>query len=121
MNTQTAFEARAFEQANRISMAEALRLERAARGPSLLELAHKRIAELENERDQIYHDASELIRDLQGYFPGVTSLHDVFRSIERIEQQRDMLRKALQNVMHFSDAPDAVHHDCIIALNASKS
>ena len=109
MNTQTAFEIRAFEQAQREALADALRLERAMNGPTPLELAKQRIAELESQRDEVYRDAAEWIRDLQEYFPGATGLHDVFKGIEKMESEREQFKHALGwllNAPHRQDARD---------------
>jgi hypothetical protein len=85
MNQQTNFERMAMEQAAREAELDRLRLEREIEGPTQLEIAQKRIAELEMQRDQVYAEAAEWIKSLQEYFPGATGLHDVFRGIESME------------------------------------
>jgi len=56
-----------------------------------LQLAQKRILELETERDETYREYAEMIRDLQGYFPDATGMHAVYKGIEALEAQRDKL------------------------------
>ena len=59
--------------------------------PSPLMLAQKRIQELEALRDETYQEVNGWIEDFQEYFPGAKGLHDVFRGIEALEDQRDKL------------------------------
>ncbi len=87
---------------------------------SEIEGLRAQIRALEAEREETYHDYAELVASLQDYFPGAKGIHDVFRGIERIEQQRDTLRTALTRVMPFTDAPDVIHNNCIDAMKASK-
>jgi len=75
------------EQLRREAEFDRLRLERELNGPTPLELAHKRIVELEALRDEIYRDVAEWIRDLQNYFPCAKGLHDVYRGIEAMEAE----------------------------------
>ena len=56
-----------------------------------LQLAQKRIQELEALRDETYAEVNGWIEDFREYFPGATGLHDVFRGIEALEDQRDKL------------------------------
>lgn len=85
MNTHTALEARALEQIQREALADALRLERAMNGPTPLEIAQQRIADLEVQRDGIYRDIKEWLDSFQPYFPGAVTLHDVYKGIEAME------------------------------------
>ena len=80
-----AIDQRVIEQLQREALADALRLERAMNGPTQLELANQRIAELEQQRDETAHEISEWVQDLQAYFPGSTTMHDVYRGIEAME------------------------------------
>jgi len=76
---------RVIEQLQREALADALRLERAMNGPTPLELAHKRIAELEMQRDDTAREIVEWVQDLQAYFPGAATIHDIYRGIEAME------------------------------------
>jgi hypothetical protein len=98
MNTQTAFEIRAIEQAKREALVDALRAERAM-NPSESDILRQRIATLEQERDEAYREYAEMIRDLQEYFPGATGMHAIYKGIEAIESQRDSLKTAMTALM----------------------
>lgn len=76
---------RAVEQLQREALADALRLERAMNGPTPLEIAQQRIADLEVQRDGIYRDIKEWLDSFQPYFPGAVTLHDVYKGIEAME------------------------------------
>ena len=95
-------------------------LRKSAEERSEIEVLRTQIRALEVEREEMYRDYAELIVSLQDYFPGANGIYDVFRGLERIEQQRDTLRTALTRVMHFTDAPDVIHNDAVEALWASK-
>jgi type I site-specific restriction endonuclease len=56
-------------------------------------------AELEALRDETYAEVNGWIEDFQEYFPGATGLHDVFRGIEALENQRDDLLAELAALM----------------------
>lgn len=99
MNAHTALESAVLAQAEREAHFDALRAERAANGPSELEIAQQRIKDLEAQRDSIYADVAGWLRDLQEYFPGATGLHDVFRGIEAMEVERDKFRAAIQKTI----------------------
>jgi uncharacterized protein YhaN len=90
---------RVIEQLQREAWADALRLERAMNGPTPLELAQQRIAELEQQRDEIAHEIVEWVQDLQAYFPGASTMHDVYRGIEAMEAERDKFRSAIQKTI----------------------
>jgi len=99
MNAHTALESAVLAQAEREAHFDALRAERAANGPSELEIAQQRIKDLEAQRDSIYADVAGWLRDLQEYFPGATGQHDVFRGIEAMEVERDKFRAAIQKTI----------------------
>ena len=83
---------RAVEQLQREALLDALR----KNGPTALQVANARIAELEMQRDETAHEIAEWVKDLQAYFPGATTMHDVYRGIEAMESQRNVLISALQ-------------------------
>lgn len=97
-------------QAAKESLADALRLHRAVNGPTPLELANARIAELEQQRDETAHEITEWVQDLQAYFPGATTMHDVYRGIEAMEAERNKYRAAIQKTInengHLADGDD---------------
>lgn len=76
---------RVIEQLQREALADALRLERAMNGPSQLEVAQQRILELEAQRDDTAREIVEWVQDLQAYFPGATTMHDIYLGIEAME------------------------------------
>lgn len=90
---------RVIEQLQREALADALRLERAINGPTPLEIAQQRIAELEQQRDEIAHEIVEWVQDLQAYFPGASTMHDTYRGIEAMESERDKFRAAIQKTI----------------------
>lgn len=116
MNTQTALEIKAFEQAQREALFDAMRAERAANGPTPLEIAQQRIRDLEAQRDSIYSDVAGWIKDLQDYFPGATGLLDVFNGIEAMEakiaafEARDAWMNARIDYAEYRDAADVPCH-----------
>lgn len=97
MNSLSQFEIRAFEQAQREALVDALRAERAA-NPSETDILRRRIAALEQERDETYREYAEMIRDLQEYFPGATGMHAVYKAIEALEAENHELKHALSLV-----------------------
>lgn len=49
-------------------------------------------------------DADAIVADLQEYFPGAVGLHDCYRAIEALQDQRDELLAALElAVQHYDE------------------
>ena len=75
----------ASEQIKREAEFDALRLEREINGPTPLEIAKQRIDILESERDETAREITAWVADIQAYFPGATTMHDIYRGIEAME------------------------------------
>ena len=73
------------EQRKREDEFDKLRLEREINGPTPLEYAKQRIAELEQHRDETAREISVWVADIQAYFPGAATMHDIYRGIEAME------------------------------------
>jgi len=113
MSNLTHFERRALEQAQREAEFDRLRREREANGPTPLEIAQQRIAEIEAERDAVYRDAVEWINYFQAYFPGAVGLHEVSAGIEKLFEQRNSLTEALTLAMADHRGWHIVAHDAL--------
>lgn len=83
------------EQLRREDEFDALRIQRAMNGPTPLELAQQRITDLEQQRDDIAREIVEWVQDLQAYFPGASTMHDIYKGIEALEMKAAVLRGAL--------------------------
>lgn len=118
MNQQTNFERMAMEHAAREAELDRLQLEREINGPTQLEISRARIAELEIQRDQVYADAAEWIKDLQEYLPGATGLHDVYRGIEALESKAANCKAAMQKLMSLWPEDFACGTDVSAAFDA---
>lgn len=98
------------EQLRREAEFDRIRLDRELNGPTPIELAQQRIAELEAQRDETEREISGWVQDLQAYFPGATTMHDIYRSIEAMEAKiavfkaRDVWMNARIDYAEYRDA-----------------
>ena len=75
------------EQQRREADFNRLRLDRAMNGPTPLEIAKQRIADLERQRDETAREITAWVVDIQAYFPGAATMHDIYRGIESLQDK----------------------------------
>lgn len=111
---------RAVEQLQREALADALRMARAVNGPTQLDLANARIAQLEQQRDETAHEIAEWVKDLQAYFPGATTMHAVYKGIEAMEAERDKygeaIKKTIEANLHLADGDNCTLRELTRAI-----